>query len=117
MSLEYLCKNCSTSFVRYSTLNKLCGKCQYNKYAKKPKPIKRMGKVAKAWVEHRHKWIQKNATESGTWNCHYCGTLLTIDSLTLDHVIPRSARPDLRFKDSNLVPACFDCNNEKGSRH
>jgi len=115
--IEKLCKNCFTSYRQYNTTQTLCPKCSYNKYSKPKKPIKRMGKVAKAWVEHRHKWIQKNATQSGTWNCHYCGTLLTIDSLTLDHVIPRSARPDLRFEDSNLVPSCFSCNSKKGSRH
>ena len=45
--------------------------------------------------------------------CAYCGTELTLESLTIDHIIPIShgGENDL----DNLVPACLSCNNLKAS--
>ena len=47
--------------------------------------------------------------------CVYCGETYEINELTLDHVHPRSSGGDSTSK--NIVPACFKCNQEKGSRH
>ena len=45
--------------------------------------------------------------------CVYCGTTYEIHELTLDHVKPkRDGGEDLT---SNLVPACRQCNQDKGS--
>lgn len=114
--IEKICKECSTCFKQYNTAQTRCQKCTYNRYAKPKKPIKRMGKVAKKWIEVRHDWIKQNTNSAGTWNCHYCGKHLTIDTLTLDHVIARSKRPDLRYNHDNLVPCCYPCNSKKGSK-
>lgn len=115
--IEKLCKNCFTSYRQYNTTQTLCPKCVYNKYSKPKKPIKLMGKVAKQWVEYRQDWIKRNMTTSGTWLCYLCGVVLTLNTLTLDHIIPRSARPDLRFDDRNIKPCCYRCNSQKGSKH
>jgi 5-methylcytosine-specific restriction endonuclease McrA len=45
--------------------------------------------------------------------CSYCGAELTLETSTLDHVVPRSSggRDIMR----NLALACHACNLEKGS--
>lgn len=116
--IEKLCRTCFYSFRQYNRANLLCPKCAYNKYAKPRKPIKRIGKVAKKWIETRNKWIKNNP---GPWQCYLklspmCLKSLSVDTLTLDHIQPRSRRPDLRFEYANLGPACLHCNNLKGSR-
>lgn len=110
---EYMCKNCGQSFQRWTTVQNLCGKCQYNRYAKPAKPIKKVGKIAKKWIEYRKDWFKRNPEP---YNCYICGIYLTVDTATLDHVLPRSGNPELRFVDSNIKPACFSCNQKKGSK-
>jgi len=46
--------------------------------------------------------------------CHYCGTGLTRDKTTLDHVIPLARRRGTN-EASNLVICCDPCNDEKGT--
>lgn len=118
MAIEYMCKNCGSTFVRWNTTMTLCGKCAYNKYAKPKKPIKRVGKVTQKWIDHRKKWIKNNPPP---YTCYLqissnCPKTLTIDTMTLDHVIPRSGSPELRYDDNNLKPACAPCNTQKGSK-
>jgi hypothetical protein len=45
--------------------------------------------------------------------CYYCGVDLSTHGLTLDHVVPRS-RGGLGAP-YNKVPACAECNRDKGS--
>lgn len=45
--------------------------------------------------------------------CWYCGLKLTIETSTLDHVVPRSKGG---LNSNNTVLACKTCNAEKGSR-
>lgn len=50
--------------------------------------------------------------------CHYCGCRMTLfigrrNTATRDHVIPRSAGGPTQMW--NLVAACHDCNQAKGS--
>ena len=50
--------------------------------------------------------------------CHYCEiTCITkqnkVNSITVDHVIPWSLRPDLKRDPSNFVAACSACNSMK----
>lgn len=80
------------------------------------KAINRVGPVTAKWIETRNEWIQQNHTETGTWNCYICYELLTIETLTLDHVKSRSRHPELRFDLNNLKPCCASCNSKKGSR-
>ena len=110
--IQRLCKECGNSYYQYNSAQTLCGRCQYNKYAKPRKPINRVGKVAKKWIETRKQWIDEHP---GPWSCYICGTPLNIDTLTLDHVKSRSRRPDLRYEFDNLQPCCWPCNTAKGS--
>ena len=48
------------------------------------------------------------------FTCQYCKTRLPSESLTFDHVIPRSRGGVSSW--SNVVTACQDCNLLKGSR-
>lgn len=45
--------------------------------------------------------------------CHLCGR---DGADTVDHVIPRSLRPDLAHDLANLRPAHRSCNSSKGAR-
>lgn len=92
------------------------------------KPIKRsaiakQGKHAKQWLTTRATWIRRNPPpiRGQYYECYlkiheWCPKLLTIDTLTLDHVVSRTRDPSLRYKLSNLRPACIYCNELKGSR-
>jgi 5-methylcytosine-specific restriction endonuclease McrA len=48
--------------------------------------------------------------------CHYCGKKAT----TEDHIVPKALLPKPMsrvpywFRSNDVVPACFDCNGEKG---
>ena len=46
--------------------------------------------------------------------CQYCGKTGNLDSLTLDHVIPRSRGGNNSWQ--NLVAACKKCNQKKGNK-
>lgn len=79
---------------------------------KATKPMKKHGKVHETWMRTRGDWLTANPAP---WHCHYCDKALDITTITLDHKIPRSRRPDLRYALDNLVPCCFVCNVLKGS--
>lgn len=113
--IEHLCKACGRSFHRFNSLQTKCPLCTHNKLSTN-KPLKKMGKVGKKWVETRHEWLKKNANNSNTWTCVVGGGLLVIDTVTLDHDLSRSRRPDLRFDHDNLKPMCLFHNTDKGSR-
>jgi len=92
------------------------------KVGMKRTPIKKIGKQTKQWFVTRATWIRKNPPDkNGNWYCYlrihpWCPGKLTLETLTLDHVIPRSHDPKLRFNLDNLKPACEYCNSEKGSK-
>lgn len=70
------------------------------------------------WAKTRKQWVKENpGNHQGYWECYLCDKWVTLDNLTVDHVIPRSNRPDLRYEQSNLKPCCWECNTEKGSKH
>lgn len=50
---------------------------------------------------------------SGGCRCYICGRGLTIDTMTIDHVIPRSKGGGNTF--DNLMACCLGCNQEKGN--
>lgn len=82
---------------------------------KATKPIKKQGKVAKTWLKTRQEWFKQNPAEG--YSCYLCFQWLPKNQTQLDHVIPRSARPDLRNDLNNLMPVCNTCNILKGSKH
>lgn len=84
------------------------------KQKKQPKPLRKRGKHSLKWEAARAKWFKAN--EAPYYICYLCGkSLLKID-VTLDHVIPRSRAPKLRYEQSNLKPCCYPCNVDKGSK-
>lgn len=93
------------------------------KKALKRTPIKKMGKQTKQWLITRSTWIKKNPPpiDGKYWECYlqiheWCPGKLTLEQLTLDHVVSRSRDPKLRFNQDNIKPACYHCNLKKGSR-
>jgi len=76
------------------------------------------GKYARKWLRTRKKWINTNPpNHEGYYECYLCHKFITLDEMTLDHIIPRSHAPELRFEFSNLAPCCGPCNTKKGSQH
>lgn len=120
--LEYMCISCGQTFVRFNSLQRKCGRCAYNLNAKPKKPMKRMGKVGKEWLDTRNEWIKQNPpNHQGLWQCAIrispqCLGWVDIDQLQVDHIKARSKRQDLRNEQSNLQPSCSYCNSEKSSK-
>jgi 5-methylcytosine-specific restriction endonuclease McrA len=75
--------------------------------------MNRVGKVGKNWHNARRKWYKRNPGE--LFNCYYCKKQLKRSEITLDHYLSRGRHPELRNEQSNLVVACWACNNDKGS--
>lgn len=66
--------------------------------------------------KHHYRSIKEQRKADFDYCCAYCGCMPSM--LTIDHVIPRSQwqAGDPRANDpSNLLPACIDCNQSKGS--
>lgn len=70
------------------------------------------------WLKTRSKWLRENPpNHQGYYECYICGKWVDYSEITLDHIIPRSNRPDLVHDFSNLAPCCYKCNSAKGSKH
>lgn len=54
---------------------------------------------------------RRNVLRRDSFTCQYCGST---ENLTLDHVMPRSRGG--RHEWTNVITACRDCNQRKGSR-
>lgn len=50
----------------------------------------------------------------GSCLCYHCGELFTVDTVTVDRIIPGCRGG--RYVRSNIRPACADCNSETGAR-
>jgi 5-methylcytosine-specific restriction endonuclease McrA len=75
------------------------------------------GMSNRIWERTRQKWFKENPPNfEGYYVCYLCEKWVSVKEITLDHVIPRSRRPDLKYEMSNLQPACWDCNYIKGSK-
>lgn len=104
-------------------LCKICdreGHYAYQCFKKQQKPLqstkqmKRNGKHHRLWQETKARWYKANPFPHYT--CYICGAVMSKEYTTLDHKIPRSRAPELRYDLNNLAPCCFACNGEKGSR-
>lgn len=47
-------------------------------------------------------------------NCPYCGSMLTRDNRSIDHVVPKALIQNGANDRRNMVLCCKDCNNKKG---
>jgi len=81
-----------------------------NLHIKKPSII-RIPRYVKVG-HHKVNLNKQNVFKRDNYSCVYCGSREK-RKLTIDHVIPQSAGGGNSW--SNLVTACFDCNNRKGS--
>ena len=104
---------------------KTCGNAWHTKAfcPRNRKPIKKYGKQGARWLAYRDDWIKRHPADpaTGRWYCALrispnCHHTMTVKNLTLDHKIPRSAAPHLRYVDANIQPACWPCNTLKGSK-
>jgi len=91
--------------------------------ALKRTPIKKIGKNTKQWFITRATWLRNNppTIDRQYWECYlqiheWCPIKVSVETITLDHVISRSKAPGLRFSSDNLRPACRYCNDMKGSK-
>jgi 5-methylcytosine-specific restriction endonuclease McrA len=57
--------------------------------------------------------LKQKILDKTNGKCIYCGMVLTVESMTTDHIIPISHGGDNGL--DNLVPSCLRCNNLKGS--
>jgi len=57
---------------------------------------------------------RKNILLRDRCECQYCGVQLSVNSATIDHVIPRSKGGGTTW--NNVVVACHPCNRKKGNR-
>jgi len=57
---------------------------------------------------------KKNIVLRDHSTCQYCGTMVSLDSASIDHVIPRSRNGEYVW--SNVVTSCVKCNQAKGDK-
>ena len=69
--------------------------------------------IAMTSSEAKRLW-RRSIKEHFNCTCVYCGNTYELHNLTLDHVHPKSkGGGDIR----NVVPACLQCNQDKGSNN
>lgn len=64
---------------------------------------------AKVREAKKSRWWQRK-TANGL--CHYCGKRFPFKALTMDHIVPLARGGTTTA--GNVVPACRECNKEKG---
>lgn len=76
----------------------------------------------RVWLSYRKWFLKEYKRKHKAFFCHYCGkgplkkqSDFTEDLATLDHVHPVS-KGGPKFLSSNLVVACFACNNRKTNK-
>lgn len=119
----YACRLNPKTILKRTEIKRSTTPIKRSPIARSTKPINKIGKHAKQWMTTRATWIRKNPPpiHNEYWLCYlqiheWCPKRLDISTLTLDHVVSRTRDPSLRYKASNLKPACYYCNELKGSR-
>lgn len=110
------CIGCGETFMRYSTIGRLCGNCLRAKKAKTPpkprtplkrsrRPIKQQGKHANQWRLFRDKIAIPYLDAKYGHVCSVVGCAET-ENLDVDHIFGRGAHPELRYVVTNLRYLC-----------
>lgn len=60
------------------------------------------------------KFSRENIMIRDNWQCQYCSAKLQHDTLTYDHVLPRSQGGKTSW--DNVVACCYSCNQRKSNR-
>jgi 5-methylcytosine-specific restriction endonuclease McrA len=73
-------------------------------------------RLINAFRRHRKRvrYSKTNVFARDRWRCQYCGTKGNMNTLTIDHVVPRSQGGRTLWE--NVVTACEDCNAKKANR-
>lgn len=77
----------------------------------RPSVIRLVTYVRVPWHSFRRKITRRAVFARDGWQCQYCGRR---NSLTMDHVIPRSKGGETSWE--NVVTCCAGCNRRKGDR-
>ena len=64
----------------------------------------------RTWRRYRNFVFSRNEIV----NCIHCNCLLTFDTMTVDHLIPKKVDPTIRNTYTNFAPACSECNHSRG---
>lgn len=98
----------------------VCGERGHSKFyckTRRRKPISQRGKYTQRWLSFRTQYFANHPPNAdGLYRCYLCLRQFPRDEITLDHVIPRSGAPQLRYVESNIRYACGMCNSLKGSK-
>jgi hypothetical protein len=62
----------------------------------------------------RQKRIKEYVINRDGLICCYCDTPLTMESVTMEHIVPDSKRGT--FNTTNLTVSCSECNNRRGNK-
>jgi uncharacterized protein (TIGR02646 family) len=66
-------------------------------------------------TRYRHPDLKNPLLAETFGKCAYCESKVTaVYPGDVEHILPKTARPDLTFDYANLTLACFICNNRKG---
>jgi len=72
--------------------------------------------MADLWQRTKQAWKRLNPPDKdGYYECAICHTKVHISKVSIDHIIPWSLYPQLRYDLTNLQPAHTFCNQEKGN--
>lgn len=79
-------------------------------------------KKQRADIATKKRWIKENPPdEYGYWDCYLqisqlCLRRINLETLTIEHVVPKVRGKQFRHDLKNLRPSCVFCNKFKGSR-
>lgn len=109
MAATHICATCGKQFVRYNTIQRLCGVCTLAKSKQNPakprKAIQQRGKHAKQWDTFRDKVAKPYLDNKYGRVCSVPNCNVT-DPLDVDHIKGRGSHPELRYDVNNLRYLC-----------
>lgn len=81
------------------------------------KNMTKWGKYTSKWNHTKKRWRKLNPpNHEGYYECYICKVWVLSSDIEVDHIVPRSRAPELRYEMSNLAPCCHSCNFKKGSK-
>lgn len=80
----------------------------------RPKTVRMLDYKPPKKMRRYKRLTKKTLFERDKGKCGYCGKKLTLSSMTVDHVMPRSKNGEHKWQ--NVVSSCSACNSKKGDR-